>query len=250
MVNYSWECPPRVIDEGGVLNFNVDLKKIFQGERIDKFTELPKIIEFREVERKYVGDEYYKIIADGNAYFLSPKSVVKYGSVSKTFSEFRDIVQRKCDEEYGENKVKVVLFTELIKEYLPLYFSLFLAYSEMVEELVSKEQYEAVREYLEMHVGKIDETFVKRVIVSYIIEGVIIPKIFENPVWINFDEPRVLAEMSNLIGEVEIEYVTQDKFMKNLFLPGFNTPQLAVAYLNHKYSSFSYASKTCPTLYL
>jgi len=197
---YSWECPPRKLVDG-VLDFDVDLDEIFVGKKLDKFTELPKVIEFKEIEKDFVGDNYYKIIADTNLLILSQESK------KVSFKLFKEKLQAESDKLYGKGKVKVVLFSELIdfEEYNKLFFSFF----ESFWDLVSLQDFFLIKKYLREHVGldnslKTDE-FCKKVIVSYIVEGILIPKVFDSPVWINFDEPEVLANMSNKIcNKIEI----------------------------------------------
>ncbi|MBT4174331.1 hypothetical protein HOC80_03870 [archaeon] len=177
MIYFSWECPPRVL-KNGKLDFDVDLAKIFNGERLDEFTELPKFIEFKEIEEKFVGKNYVKIIADTNASILAKQNF--------SFKKYKEELQRRC-------KSKVVLFSEIVD--MNQYKKKFeLVYRDFWDHVSLKEFLE-IKSYLKEHVGLDDDDFVRRVIVSYIVEGFLIPY----DVWVNFDEPKVLAEMTNRI---------------------------------------------------
>ena len=209
---YSWECPPRILSDRDVLDFRIDFDKVFKGIKVDSFTELPKIIEFKDIEKNFLknivkSNSYYKIIADTNAYSLSPESMRLIGknNLKDIFCIFRDKIQKICDYQYGLGKVKVVLFTNLIKDYTKSYNELFLEYSQKINDLVKDKEFDEIKKYLKKHVGikngkKLDE-FTKNAIASYIVEGVIIPKVFSSPIWFNFDEPEVLANFTNRISK-------------------------------------------------
>ena len=225
---YSWECPPRVLAEGKILDFRVNLDQIFKGIKTDSFTELPKIIEFRDIEEKILANlgenEYCKIIADTNAYSLSPESIKLIGEeeIRKIFKQFREEIKIRCDEFYGFGKVKVVLFTDLIKDYLDEYKILLAEYSNKIEQLATKEELEGVKNHLKEHVGMKEglEEFTKKVICSYIVEGIIIPRVLQNPIWINFDEPQVLANFTNRISK-EVKIISKETLInkENLSKP-------------------------------
>ena len=213
---YSWECPPRKLTEEKWLNFEVDLDKVFSGIKLDEFTELPKIIEFGDIEKnllKKIDQTYYKIIADTNAYYLSPETIKKCGEkrIKTIFNRFKRTIQKECNEKYGIDKVKVVLFTEIIKDYKEEYEKTFFNVLNSVNRYISQQEFSEIEKYLKEHVGfkkqKELEKFTKKVIASYIAEGTIIPKIFHNPVWINFDEPEILVNITNKCNKEKIEII-------------------------------------------
>jgi len=207
---YSWECPPRILRQGKWLDYNVDLEKIFQNKKIDKFTELPKVIEFQKIEKEFLksikNQKYYKLIADTNAYYLSTATLnfISKEKLQESFNKFKILIQEKCDKIYGKGKVKVILFTDLIKDNLDEYEKIFFDSIDKIESLVSKTDIQKVEDYLKEHIGiekeNILKDFTKKVLASYIAEGVVIPKILKNPVWINFDEPSSLTNVTNTLN--------------------------------------------------
>ena len=210
---YSWECPPRKLIEGRVLDFEVNTDDIFMGQKCDLFTELPKIVEFVNIEKTFFNFNfsYYKIIADTNAYYLSPESISLNGEdrLRDIFVNFKDRIQKLSDSIYGVGKVKVLLFTELISEYRTEYNELFLEVLNKIEDYYSVDEFEKIKQYLISHVGFNEGEnlvlFTQKVIASYIVEGMIIPKVLNNPIWINFDEPEILANMTNrIINKIQI----------------------------------------------
>ena len=217
---YSWECPPRTLMEGKWLDFGVDLDKVFRGEKIDKFTELPKFLEFCQEESKVLkqlDQIYYKIVADTNAYYLSPETVIKYGKkrIENIFQCFKRKVEQACLKRYGVGKVKVVLFTELIKDYKEIYEVIFTTVVASIFSYVSTKEFRDIKDYLKEHVGFLEgealNRFATRVIASYIAEGVVIPKVFTGPIWVNYDEPPCLAKMTNRLNGKKIRIIKNYK---------------------------------------
>ena len=208
-----------------MLDFRVDLNKIFNGIKADSFTELPKIIEFKDIESKILtyieGNDYYKIIADTNAYSLSPESLRLIGleNVKKIFKQFKEEIQKRCDIFYGVGRVKVVLFTDLIKNYKKVYKNLFKYYINEIDKLASKKELIDIGNYLKKHIGLKEniEEFTKKVICSYIVEGILIPLVLPNPIWINFDEPEVLAKFTNRIDN-QVKILSKETLINPSYL--------------------------------
>jgi|SRR3989344_8498603 len=227
---YSWECPPRALAEGNWLNFEVDLNKVFQGEKLDQFTELPKCLEFAQEERdilkqinlEQTNSVYYKIVADTNAYYLSPETVMKYGKkrIKELFLSFKRKIEQECEKKYGSGKVKIVLFTELIRDYKEIYEKTFTMIVASVLAYVSQDEFQSIKQYLQEHIGFKDgmelDQFTTRVIASYIAEGVVIPQIFTDPIWINYDEPPCLSAMTNRLNGKKVKIIKNYKKEENI----------------------------------
>ena len=105
---FDWECPPRTISRTGdgaqFVNYDIDLDKIFRGETIDRYTELPRAVsqqgdEIRALKyliKSGLAFRFVKIIADTNAYYITPESVEIMGrerieKVFKLNSSLRNI---------------------------------------------------------------------------------------------------------------------------------------------------------------
>lgn len=210
---YDWECPPRFIDtsrDGRVfLSFDVDLRKIFQGKKIDQFTEFPCVVENRDLEDAFIGFlnglgiryRFVKFIADTNALYLAPESMTVLGK-KKTIKKFREFKIRIATamEQYPA-RTAVFLFTDVLKRYKRMYNEAFAVALRILErnprELISektlKEQFERTRK----HVGLRDldeiKSFSLRTIASYAAEGIIFglltkTKTFSNCIWLNIRE--------------------------------------------------------------
>ena len=101
---FNWECPPRFLDNGAV-NYLVDLNKIFAGKKIDKYTELPRVVEQSRKEIRILnflnslGIKYrfIKIIADSNAYYLTPGSLDKFSreKIIKVYLRFKEKINNR-----------------------------------------------------------------------------------------------------------------------------------------------------------
>ena len=215
---FNWECPPRTLDmdkTGNVfLNYCVDLEKIFRGEKLDYYTEMPRVVaqKNREIRAlrflKSLGLKFrfIKIIADTNAYYITPQSLKASGKrkLDDIFSDFKLRIDGILEKDYKDFRTGSLLFTSMIKRYRREYES---ALSEALSNLNSGNQglvrpeiWKKERDYIQEHVGfnasqreSLTE-FTKKVIATYAAEGVIFAKLsetddFSNCVWLNIEEP-------------------------------------------------------------
>jgi len=210
---FSWECPPRqIVDDpakGGWVNFDVDIKAIVDGKKIDAYTELPRLTAQVEKESWLIKTlnlpnpnfSYTKIVADTNGLYLYTKSRGILGSrkIKKLAREFAKTLTTKARLLYPTYTPKIVLFTSLMLPFKKKYESFFeLVYKN--QNLVPKEIYSYWLDRMINHVGlntnadKLDRLdLLKRVVASYAAEGMILSlldqnKSFPNPVWINWEE--------------------------------------------------------------
>lgn len=210
---YNWECPPRFIDKGKggdvFVNYCVDLASIARGDKIDCYTEIPRVVERADDEQKIlrylkeskVKFRFVKLIADTNALYITPKSATQLGEsqITKAHQDFKQFVADRV-REYPV-PVKVFLFTKLIEPFQRKYDKAFQEALSLLEEddskLVSEEIYNAQRERTRDHVGLTDyqqiESFTKRTIATYAAEGMIFNELsktdyFSNCVWLNIEE--------------------------------------------------------------
>jgi len=227
---YDWECPPRQIkterDGSKWVNFNIDLKSVVAGKKLDRYTELPKIVSktklikeiLKALDASRLKYKFYMLVADTNALYLYPDSVKKigYDRVKKLSLHFQNLLQKKSNIFYGQNKIRVVLYTDLQGKFKEEYERSFGVINHdlnskrnsIVPQNILKEWYK----YLIGHVGltkdleKQKEDLVKRVIASYAAEGIVFrlldkSKVFPNPVWINLEEPFFSGATTELLRE-------------------------------------------------
>jgi len=210
---YNWECPPRSISktkEGKVfINYDIDIKSISNGKKIDHFTELPRVIEQPEREKKILkflntlGIKYRfaKLIADTNIYYLTPDTVKILGrkKIMMKLKEFKNLIIEKS-KQYPV-KVEVYLFTELTKKYKKVYkesfYKTFNLLKKNPEEIIPKkflkQQFSRTRNHVGLESPDKIEDFSLRTIASYASEGIIFDllsktKDFSNCVWLNIEE--------------------------------------------------------------
>ncbi len=215
---FSWECPPRkLVSRNGQIfvDFDLDLEKTLNGEKIDKFTELPKVFEFGKIEGallkkldsiKGLRYNYFKLIADTNAYYLYPNRINSRTDLVRIFTQLKNKIQETCDRNYGSKEVNVILYTDLQKKFKKDYELVFNKFYRNSSSL-KKQTFDSICKYLELHVGlpkgsKELTDLAKRMIGSYAAEGVVFEllntcRYFTNPVWINFDEPDLCCELTN-----------------------------------------------------
>ena len=212
---YNWECPPRILKQDQLgsfyLDYCVDLDKIFRGEKLDYYTELPRVVEAQEKEKKILkflnnldlNFRFVKIVADTNAYYITPFSLKALGEtkVKKTFLQFQEKI-KKATGSYPV-KSKVYLFTDLMGGYQKNYKSSFKKASRALESnisgLVPEKIWQEQLKYIKEHIGfepfqkKQIEEFSKRTIATYAAEGTIFDLLsrtdyFSNCVWLNIEE--------------------------------------------------------------
>lgn len=225
---YDWECPPRQIktEKNGSrwVNFDVNLKSVVAGKKLDYYTELPKIVSKTKLIKKILrvldvsGLKYkfYMLIADTNALYLYPDSAnkISYNRIKELSLRFRDLLQKRADIIYGNGKIKVILYTALQDKFKKEYERCFkIIYQDMDFKRFSFVQRKILkdwRKYLIGHVGltkgleKQKEDLAKRVIASYAAEGMVFSlldksRVFSNFVWINLEEPFFSGATTELL---------------------------------------------------
>lgn len=221
---FDWECPPRKLrkDKDGStwFDFDLDLEKIVEGEKINKFTELPKLIT-KENETKAVLDligkefgqkQLLKLIANTNWLYLYPDSLRRIGEARlREISErFENLLQKKANQLYGEGKIKLLNFTRLQERFKNGYDRAFDDVLGNFEEIVPEEIKTQWETRLISHVGLTEKqkrerkTLAKRVIASYAAEGVVFELldksgVLPNPVWISLDEPSFAGVTTEIL---------------------------------------------------
>ena len=210
---FSWECPPRQIVNDPVrgkwVNFDINIKTVVDGNKIDAYTELPRLTTQVEKETWLIKTlglpnpnfSYTKIVADTNGLYLYTKSRKILGSrkVKNLASEFARTLAAKAKLLYPSYVPKVILFTSLMSPFKKKYETFFeLVYKNT--NLIPKEIYSYWSNRIINHIGlntnadKSDRLdLLKRIIASYAAEGMVISLLdqnqsFPNPVWINWEE--------------------------------------------------------------
>jgi len=210
---YNWECPPRFLDKtkaGQIfINYDVGLESVFKGKKIDKFTELPRVIEKSDQEKRILrfldglGIKYrfVKLIADTNAFYLTPESIKFLGQrkITKKFNEFENLISQQI-KQYPAH-TRVYLFTNLIKKYKKLYddsfnYTLRLLQrnpEEIIPNKTLKQQFNRTKKHLGFKNQNEIKNFSFKTIASYAAEGMILNKLsktknFSNCVWLNIEE--------------------------------------------------------------
>lgn len=209
---YNWECPPRFLDKNNeipFINYDVDLRKILAGKKVDKYTEIPRAVEKHDEEKnilkflKNIGlnFRFVKIIADTNASYLTPESqkIMNKALIQRRFNEFKKIIEDTTDD--YPTKTKVSFFTDLvgnnIGKYEEVFYNTLSALHKNPNSLLDKIVIEKQLERTINHVG-IDgkewlESFTLKTIASYGAEGIIFDIISKrsstsNCVWLNIEE--------------------------------------------------------------
>jgi len=222
---YNWECPPRYLDQDKrgkkFLNYCVDLKLIAKGEKIDAFTEIPRVIEKADEEKKileYLKStnlkfRFVKIIADTNAFYITPESIARLGKnrILKAHNAFKQLVVKKI-KQYPV-PADVYLFTKLIKPlqtyYSKAYKKALISLNRNSNQLIADSVYNAQFARTKKHIGLTDnqqiKTFVNRTIATYAAEGMIFNKLskttyFSNCIWLNIEEvDQRTIEITNIL---------------------------------------------------
>lgn len=209
---FNWECPPRRIsyaDGRPFVDYDVDLKKIFLGKKIDKYTELPRVVDRAEEEIKMLSFlkglgfpfRFVKLIADTNLYFLTPDSLSIIGQkeVDEKFIEFKNLIEAEV-KRYPV-KTKTILFTTLFKPFIAMYKEIYEQSSALLNVnsncVLSSEVLRAQLLRTEKHIGIINKKWMRdfsvRTIATYAAEGVVFEALsrtagFSNCVWLNNHE--------------------------------------------------------------
>jgi len=218
---YNWECPPRSMgkdkDNKLFVNYDIDLKKIFEGKKMDEFTELPRVVEMKNQEIKIlnflkdldINFRFVKLIADTNAYFLTPNSLDVLGSkkIEKKFQEFKNLIINQTKN--YPTKVETYLFSELIGKYSKFYKDSFNSIYKDSNKYINKKLLDEQIKRTKKHVGLKDSNLVKdfsiRTIASYGAEGIVFDilsktKNFSNCVWSNIEEiDQRTIDISNIL---------------------------------------------------
>lgn len=225
---YSWECPPRQIQQdpklGRYVNFDVDIKSIVNGKRLDEFTELPRLTSQPDNERWFIeiiksnpNTRYVKIIADTNGLYLYPKSLKIFGrtKIKKLSKKFQDLLTERSWDLFRSDSPEIILYSDLqnkfLKEYDLIFYLIYTSFKGKKSKLVPRTIINQWFGRLDNHIGltrrdqieRLDT--LKRVVSSYVAEGVIFDLldksgVFPNPVWVNWEEPL------NNVATVEISH--------------------------------------------
>lgn len=248
---YNWECPPRILDKdkkGKIfINYCVDLEKVFRGKKIDEYTEIPRVVKEKKREIKILEFlmslglkfRFVKIIADTNAYYITPRSCKILGKreVENTLLEFKRKIEKILRKDYRFIETKAFLFTILTKKYQKEYRNAVMeilkillfrnSYSEIIKDhevedrarmsnlsapdLIKPEIWRKELGYIKKHLGFKDYQrkemidFTKRTIATYGAEGMVFDllsktKRFSNCAWLNIEEPsRESVEITNCL---------------------------------------------------
>lgn len=213
---YNWECPPRFLDYDSkkriFVNYCVDMDKIFKGEKIDEFTEIPRVVEMKNREIKILkfldklglNYRFSKIIADTNAWYITQKSVEILGKekIQKSFNQFKEQIDKIIKECYNK-EIKTYFFTDLIKHTKKEYdFHVNEALNilkqnrkKIISDKIWKEELDYLGEHMGFNKSQKNEQiqFAEKVIATYCSEGMIFDKLsktndFSNCVWLNIEE--------------------------------------------------------------
>lgn len=210
---YNWECPPRRISKAKngaeFIDYNINLKNIFAGKRMDVYTELPRVIERRMEEIKILTFlreldfpcRFVKLVADTNAYYLTPESLRITGkeNILKKFSEFKILITQQVSS--YPLKTNVRLFTELMSPFADTYKNVYGTSLKILrrepKSLLSKDLLREQKVRTRQHIGIKNQSwnvgFSFRTISTYAAEGVVLSllsdtKDFSNCVWLNNHE--------------------------------------------------------------
>jgi len=210
---YNWECLPRFLDatlDGKYfVNYDVDLKRIFKGERVDSYTELPRVVAKSESEIKnlkylnILGIKYrfVKLIADTNAYYLTPETIkiLGKGKIKEKFFEFKKLIEQAIVN--YPVKVGVYLFTDLMRSYRKKYDNIYnfskkalqTKPDKLLPRGVLKQQIERTKEHIGIMGREQAVDFSIKTVATYAAEGIVFDDLskteyFSNCVWLNNHE--------------------------------------------------------------
>ncbi len=210
---YNWECPPRRISytkKGApFINYDIDLKEIFLNKKMDRYTEIPRVVAQQNKEISIISFlkslnfpfRFIKIVADTNAYYLTPESLAITGEkkISKKFSEFKDLILSTSIN--YPIKTEVLLFTKILQPFLDTYKKTYsICYKILKENPEILLPLTTLNEQLvrtKKHVGITDKNwtldFSMKTIATYAAEGIVFDRLsktsaFSNCVWLNNHE--------------------------------------------------------------
>lgn len=214
---FNWECPPRKLsfDFNGkmIMDYDVDYNRIFRNDKVDMFSEIPRVIAESRRENKQLAFlakmgiklRFVKIIADTNACYLTPESVNsprKKAAAEKKFTDFKKRITEVVNKDY-QAPTGVYFFSELMEPFKDEYEKCFNEINNLsssdIMSLVSPTIWKEELDRLKDHVGfpreqrKELESFARRVLASYGAEGIVFSlladtKRFSNCVWLNNEE--------------------------------------------------------------
>lgn len=210
---YNWECPPRFIDKDKngkkFINYCVNLNIIRKGEKIDDYTEIPRVIIRKKEEIKILNYlkslnfsfRFVKIIADTNFLYITPESL-KYlnkNDIANSRKEFINLVVEES-KSYPV-PVQVFAFTKIIKPFQNIYKNtykktLFLLKNnrnKIIDNLTYNRQLIRTKRHIGLKDKKEIEVFTDRTIATYSAEGIVFDKLsntnyFSNCIWLNIEE--------------------------------------------------------------
>lgn len=225
---FSWECPPRkiIVDNknGRWVTFEVNIKDIVNGKKLDDYTEIPRITSKPEQERwfinkvlpKFENSRYIKIIADTNAEYIYRRSFEILGKkiIVKLSEIFKKELEIKTKKLLGNQTPQFYLYTKFQKiykrRYNQYYYLVYNSLSKTNSKLVKPNIYKAWYKCMFDHIGFSEkdkeerEDVMKRAIASYAAEGMLFELlnkkgVLPNPVWVNWEEKPNLARASNIL---------------------------------------------------
>jgi hypothetical protein len=210
---YNWECPPRRISytPNGIayLDYDLELEKVFRGEKFDRYTEIPRAVESSKSEAAILNFfkglnfpfRFVKFIADTNFYYLTPQSLAIIGE-DKAVAKFREF--KKQIESATANyptEVEVRLFTKTLGKFSNVYRRVFVVSYKLLktdpEKILSEDTIIKQIGRTKKHVGIADEKwaldFSLRTIATYAAEGMTFSELsktkkLSNCVWLNNHE--------------------------------------------------------------
>lgn len=204
IILFDWECPPRFIQRQKNkenISFDVNLKQIFKGQKIDQFTEIPRTLTNQLLEEKILNlfmkngfeVEFYKFIADTNTNLVEVSNKSK---TKKKFVEFKKLLSQKVVN--YPVKTKVYLFSSFLKEKKlnEKYDQIFIQTLENIKNsLIDPQLLKSQIKRTKDHMGLTNEKQVKDVaektIASYAAEGAIFEALEANSedyIWLNLTE--------------------------------------------------------------
>lgn len=209
---FNWECPPRRICydcRRPFVDYDVDLKKIFKGKKIDEYTELPRVVERNEEEIEMLSFlnslsfpfRFVKIVADTNAYYLTPGlfSVIRRRPPREKFLEFKNLIEKETLR--YPVKTEAILFTVLMRPFIGVYEQIYkksceslnIKPADLLPDALLRKQFTRTEKHIGIKNRKWVRDFSIRTIATYAAEGVVFEKLsrtvgFSNCVWLNNHE--------------------------------------------------------------